>query len=209
MPRRKPVSGKQHKAELQIKRAIKRGEVPSDAATKDTSRGGHSSRGGRRGAGRGRQAPEVTARIQATRRLQSAFVKLSPEFLEEAKRKASELALTRPISPDKILFPPQIVTNAGQPKLSVIKRPKWNYEMSKKQVEANEEGMFKKWLEQTDAAIDSWRQHESEVRATPPGSASHTSETATDDLAQAGGSESEMPSAPPLYERNLEVWRQL
>lgn len=204
MPRRKPVSGKQHKAELQLKRAVKRGEISTtDAATTKNA-----TRGGRRGAGRVRQAPEVTARIQASRRLQSAFVKLSPEFLEEARRKASELALVRPIPVNRALFPDQQLSPIGQAKLSVIKRPKWNYEMSKKQVEANEEGMFKKWLEQTDATIESWRQHryrEDEVPADP------TSDDSPEAIGTDGTRQSRpgMPTSAPLYERNIEVWRQL
>lgn len=206
MPRRKPASGKQHKAELQLKRAIKRGDAPADAAaTRDTSSRGRS-RAGRGGARRGGQPPEVAARVQAARRLQSAFVKLSPEFLEEAKHRASELALIRPISFNRSLFP-EVDIPEGQPKLSVIKRPKWNYEMSKKQVEANEEGFVKKWLEQTDAAIESWRQRECEPASDP---ASHVNENDSKALAQPGeDSQSEMPTSAPLYERNIEVWRQL
>ena len=63
--------------------------------------------------------------------------------------------------------------------------------MSKKEVEANEEGLFNKWLAQTDAAVEQW--------------AASINEPVSGD----SGAVAQMPSAPTSFERNLEVWRQL
>jgi hypothetical protein len=69
--------------------------------------------------------------------------------------------------------------------------------MSKKEVEHNEEGVFKKWLAQTDGIVEQWERsrepeppnpEESEERYDPPVLA---------------------PPSPTYFERNIEVWRQL
>ena len=65
--------------------------------------------------------------------------------------------------------------------------------MSKKEVEKNEEGWFKKWLDQTDRVLDEWVDNGS-----PP----------SDGDTESGG-EVAIPRAPTYFERNLEVWRQL
>ena len=65
--------------------------------------------------------------------------------------------------------------------------------MSKEEVEKNEEGWFKKWLDQTDQITNEWVDRDS----SPP-----DSEAGIQD-------ENVMPRAPTYFERNLEVWRQL
>ena len=65
--------------------------------------------------------------------------------------------------------------------------------MSKTEVEKNEEGLFKKWLDQTDQVLEEWVD-----------SGSSSSSTTTGDQG-----EEVMPRAPTHFERNLEVWRQL
>lgn len=65
--------------------------------------------------------------------------------------------------------------------------------MSKNEVERNEEGQFKKWLDQTDQVLKEW------VDRGPSPSDGEASSQA----------EVVMPRAPTHFERNLEVWRQL
>ena len=64
--------------------------------------------------------------------------------------------------------------------------------MSKTEVEKNEEGLFKKWLDQTDQVLKEWVDR---GPSPPDGETSDQGEV--------------MPRAPIHFERNLEVWRQL
>ena len=198
MPRRKPISAKQKKAQLQEKRAIKRGDIsPPPPPSKAEQR----QRRQRRPitAESSTQSARSVAATESARRLQSAFVKLPKAFLDETRRLAADLPLARPISSDSAVetdvprLPQDTADSADRAKqLSCPKRPKWRYEMSKKEVEKNEEGLFKKWLDQTDMLINAW--HDANA----------------DDASSDGTQNPErMPSAPTSFERNLEVWRQL
>ena len=188
MPRRKIVSTRQKKADQQLKRAVKRGDVPAPDPKKPTQK--RKRRVGPTGHTVG--APENAAQIESARKLQSAFIKLPPNFLEETRNLASNLLLPRPIPDEKAIY--HDFDNDGDPNiapLSCPKRPKWRFEMSKLEVERNEEGYFKKWLDQTDAALAKWQNKEEP----PPANGS--------DAIQC------MPRSPSYFERNLEVWRQL
>ncbi|RPD57034.1 P-loop containing nucleoside triphosphate hydrolase protein [Lentinus tigrinus ALCF2SS1-6] len=193
MHRRKPISAKQRKEQLQLKRAVKRGDVPAPPPTKPDRH-----RKARRGpTGLPLGSATRNAAAESTRRLESSFVKLPPAFLERTKVLASTLPLTRPIPPEAAILsdvdkPPPGADSPYDSQLTCPRRPKWRYDMSKKEVEANEEGLFKKWLAQTDAALDLGHPaaHEGSGDITK---ADHQS----------------MPHAPTSYERNLEVWRQL
>ncbi|KAL5519146.1 hypothetical protein ACEPAH_829 [Sanghuangporus vaninii] len=204
MPRRKPVSGKQRKAELQVKRAIKRGDPPE---TVTSSRGPSTDRG--RGGIHRRGNRPVRANIDTSRRLESSFVKFSPELLEEAKRKASSLIIKRPIAAEKSLFPISTDNDNEARKLIVPRRPKWRYDMSKKEVEANEVANFKRWLDETDHIIQGWK---ADVSAKDdflrPRGDSGSAVLSSGSQALVDDSD-HMSYAPPLFERNLEVWRQL
>lgn len=130
-------------------------------------------------------ASENAEAIESARKLQSAFVKTSTKFLEDTKVLASNIPLVRPIPPEKAVF--KQFDQAGKEGLETLtcpRRPKWRYDQSKKEVEKNEEGVFKKWLTQTDEAIQKWQ-----------------------DLPPPSGST--MPRSTSHFERNLEVWRQL
>lgn len=207
-PRRKPASSKQKKAELKVKRAIKRGDLPPDAAINASSK-------------RGRRPPHgkqpLAPNVDASRRLESSFVKFSPEFLEKAKRKSSVLPAIRPITADKLLFPVETHTLNHStataldavPTVTVLKRPKWRYEMSKKEVESNEVGVYKKWLEGNDRIIQAWKAEETTPEDVA-GSSENSEKTAEESVSpQLTNTPDRMPYAPPLFERNLEVWRQL
>lgn len=208
MQRRKPASAKQRKAQLQQKRAIKRGDVsPPPPGKPDKRRKGkgkpliHDPEAGPSG--------RAIAAAESSRRLQSSFVKLSAEFLEETKRLAANLPLPRPIAPEAAVWNANhdAGTKSTDPaidkreQLTCPKRPKWRYEMSKKEVEKNEEGLFKKWLDQTDSIIGDW---------CAPDINQHSPEATSNDWETASMPEpEEMPKAPTSFERNLEVWRQL
>ncbi|KAI0347817.1 P-loop containing nucleoside triphosphate hydrolase protein [Trametopsis cervina] len=208
MQRRKPASAKQKKAQLQQKRAIKRGDVsPPPPPSKSDKR--------RKGRGKGPIAEldplqpgpsgRAIAATESSRRLQSYFVKLPKEFLEETKRLAANLSLPRPVPPEAAVWNDAIDdglqdkdAEGKHEQLSCPRRPKWRYEMSKKEVEKNEEGLFKKWLDQTDSLIGNWCAPE----VKQPATAESNEEPTTPEP-------EEMPRAPTSFERNLEVWRQL
>lgn len=204
MHRRKPNSAKQRKAELQIKRAVKRGDLPPEAAAKKNPPTSKRGRGGGR-----LHVRQTDINADASRRLESSFVKFSPSFLEEAKLKAASIKLSRPIHRDKCVYPLQTVNVIGDhqqskspkssPTVCVLKRPKWNYEMSKKEVEKNEEGVFKRWLTETDRLLATQTQMYNQT---------DTSRIQSDTV-EGDNDLRAMPHASPLYERNLEVWRQL
>ncbi|KAF9535676.1 hypothetical protein CPB83DRAFT_779796 [Crepidotus variabilis] len=181
-PRRKPTSTRQKKADQQLKRAIKRGDVEAP----DPKKPAHNRK--RRTGPTGRPiagASDNAAVIESARRLQSAFVKVSDKFLEDTKSLASNISLVRPVPDEKAVF--HHFAQAGEDGLDVLtcpRRPKWRYDQTKKEVEKNEEGIFKKWLQQTDDAIEKWQ----------------------DQPVPAGSS---MPRSASYFERNLEVWRQL
>ncbi|KDQ14426.1 hypothetical protein BOTBODRAFT_32560 [Botryobasidium botryosum FD-172 SS1] len=191
--RRKPISTKQRKAELQLKRAIKRGDVSPPPPQSAKSRGKK-----RRipiGSGGAAQDPAVAAlaanRIESSRKLQSAFLRLSPSFLALAKQIASTVPLPRPI-PDSARYLPEAISSPRSA-LTCPKRPKWRYDMEKKEVEKNEEAVFKVWERDVSEKIEAWRKGGEEDSAGT----------------EAGAQSESAPRSPTYYERNLEVWRQL
>ncbi|PCH33931.1 nucleoside triphosphate hydrolase protein [Wolfiporia cocos MD-104 SS10] len=195
MPRRIPNSHKKRREKLLLKRAVKRGDTsPPARADRDPKR--NRKRKGVKAA----HAPE-TRRADSSKRLQSSFIKLPSRFLEDTRVLAAQLPLVRPIPLDAAIFPgtyqpaPSSSSDAGSSSasdnLTCPKRPQWRYDMTKKEVEANEEGLFRKWLAQTDSILSEWCSPDVEV----------TSDSQAEPT--------EMPHAPTSFERNLEVWRQL
>ncbi|KAF8913137.1 hypothetical protein CPB84DRAFT_1760427 [Gymnopilus junonius] len=176
-PRRKPTSTRQKKADQQSKRAIRRGDVPtSDVVKKTTHR--------RPRVGPTGQQVGASSTIESARKLQSAFIKLPPDFLEQTKNLASTLPLLRLI-PDEKAISPKFLQDGETDPLSCPRRPKWRYDMSKLEVERNEEGLFRKYIAQTDQALEKWQ-----------------------NMAHHNDAGSGMPRSPSYFERNLEVWRQ-
>ncbi|KAF8313837.1 P-loop containing nucleoside triphosphate hydrolase protein [Clavulina sp. PMI_390] len=186
MPRRKPVSAKQRKAQLQEKRAIKRGDLPppdpSTARRPNKKRPGHANVRNNLP----RDSNEVD-KVQAARKLQSAFMKPSPSFLDLSKRIAASRALPRPL-PQEVVYPPPELMNPASD-LGCPRRPKWRFDMSKKEVEVNEERQFEVWLKGAKTKIAEWRGIDLE---------------STEDRIATGEIKS-----PSYFELNLEVWRQL
>jgi hypothetical protein len=148
-PRRKPTSTRQKKADQKLRRAIKRGDAPPPEP-KSVSRPGPSRL-------RGKAAKIRSTQIESVRRLQSAFMKMPPEFLEKTKIIASTIPVARPIANANVLYSVGQVSQ-DLPRLTCPRRPKWRFDMSKKEVEHNEEGLFKKWLEQADKDFQAWQE---------------------------------------------------
>ena len=199
MPRRKPASSKQRKAELQLKRAIKRGDIPVPPPRPNPPRGKRPHRNAPAG------LIGVKPSEPSSKRLQSAFLKVEPEFLEKSKLLASTKPLPRPLSAEAaVLNGSEVGLHADVAGLLTCpKRPKWRFDMAKKEVEKNEEGMFKKWMTEVDGVVEAWRTGEPEDRLPKvPLGAPHTKDIKSDVMA-------DVPSSPTYYERNLEVWRQL
>ncbi len=178
MHRKKPVSGKQHKAQLQAKRARKRvgSEPQNDVASSALPN---------------KRAPTISTQ----RRLESSFVRLPATLLDQSKAVAASVALVRPIiawAPIWTLHSRRIPSEEEahmRAQMTCMRRPKWRYEMSKKEVEKNEEGLFAKWLAKSDSLVEEWV---SAAQSSP-----------------AAGMPDAMPMSPSVFERNLEVWRQL
>lgn len=206
MQRKRIFSGRKRKAQLQLKRAAKRGDISPPPPIKRTHKG-------RRGPGHASDDPAVASReaaAESARRLQSSFVKLPKKFLEETKVLAATLPLERPIQPEVVTlqsepFLPQQDAQQGSSenktvKLTCPQRPKWRYEMSKKEVQQNEEGQYRKWLDQADEIVHDW---------CDPSEDSSSPNDGDKDSTAADPSPPTMPRAPTSFERNLEVWRQL
>jgi hypothetical protein len=108
-------------------------------------------------------------------RLRSVFEKLSPDVIERARlasmkpfKRLPQTALEVSIMPDDKL-------------IDFPKRPKWNYGMTKEDVEQNEKNQFDKWLN------DIYERYGDHVQNTDDGEQEQLS----------------------WFEHNLEVWRQL
>ncbi|KAH7334384.1 hypothetical protein B0J17DRAFT_618315 [Rhizoctonia solani] len=183
MPRRIPFSAKKRKVQLRDKRAMKRGDLLEPTAEVYSKLTKKKLKGGPRPAA---DSDAALAAAKRTRMLISSFLKPSPQFLEASKEAAFTEILERPIPQGSSILSPSIceVSNQG---LTCPQRPKWRYEMTKNEVEKNEEGLFAKWIAQTDETINAWRQ----ANLVPI----------------QDSSESILP-APTYYERNVEVWRQ-
>lgn len=195
MQRRRASSAKQKKAKLLLKRAVKRGDVSPPPPPKHK----HNFRTKPQADAAANQSQHAVAVTESARRLQSSFVKLPKEFLQDTRRLAASIPLPRPISSDAASWRDAVSSPEGAStdeenkwieQLTCPKRPKWRYDMTKNEVEKNEEQSFKKWLDQTDALIGDWNNT----------SISKLNEDDHDE---------KMPSAPTSFERNLEVWRQL
>lgn len=186
MPRKKPASAKQRKAQLQEKRAIKRGDHPPPDPS-ISRRPNRKRPGNGRAPGQAARDPAQADKVQAARKLQSAFMKPSPSFLDLSKRLAASVPLPRPIPADA-LHPSSEIWDVPDD-LGCPRRPKWRFDMAKKEVEVNEERQFDTWLKTAKGKVEKWRGLELE---------------STEERIVSGEVKS-----PSYFELNLEVWRQL
>ncbi|KAJ8084465.1 hypothetical protein PM082_003235 [Marasmius tenuissimus] len=187
--RKKPTSTRKKKEEQQLRRAIKRGDVeapPPKRREKNKKRPPNA-------------RSTLNPATESSQKLQSSFVKISAAFLKKSQELASTLPLQRPIPAEASIYQNQW-TKGGEEQLTCPSRPKWNYEMTKKEVEHNEEGWFKKWLKTTDELVSKWQMS---MEPDDPESPEKGKEVATSERPPT------MPPSPTRFERNLEVWRQL
>ena len=190
MARKKPASAKQRKAQLQEKRAVKRGDLPAPEPSRPRPK--------RPGHGRAPEPrdPNQVDKIQAARKLQSAFLKPSAPFLEMSKHLAASIHLPRPI-PDTARCPSSLILSdevlatfdAITDELTCPKRPKWRFDHTKKEVETNEERTYEVWMQQTSTKMEKWRGADLEP---------------SEENVLSG-----QVKSPSYFELNLEVWRQL
>jgi hypothetical protein len=73
--------------------------------------------------------------------------------------------------------------------------------MSKKEVERNEEGLFRKWLDETDKSVGAWQLLNEEKR--------RSKIVRSEDPDLPDPEPTSMPPSTTYFERNIEVWRQL
>ncbi|GAA6058876.1 hypothetical protein JCM10212_002820 [Sporobolomyces blumeae] len=206
MARKKPISGKARKAQLQQKRAIKQANhvpVPFPADVVEFPSGSSPASSSRvvpkvktaPGKARHHRTPEQRARDEAhgsRMALESRFIRLPKQVQDVNRVKAATEILQRPIDEAVGVLRVEDLQPEGGGELSCPKRPKWSYNSTKTEVEKNEEGMFRKWMTTTDQALSqlsaSQRDHDDE---------DYHDVEATVNL------------SPTFYERNLNVWRQL
>ncbi|GAA5892459.1 uncharacterized protein JCM6883_007365 [Sporobolomyces salmoneus] len=200
----KPTSGKARKAQLQHKRAVKQANqqpvpFPADAANASTkpSPAQLVTGGGRNAQTRSaHRTSEQRARdeIHGSRMaLESRFIRLPKEVQDVNRMKAATEILERPIGEEMGVLRVEEMQPEGGEELTCPKRPKWSYNSTKKEVEKNEEGMFRKWLTETDETLAKL-------------SSSQRDRDQDDDYSDLPTT---MNSSPTFYERNLNVWRQL
>ncbi|KAF5388525.1 hypothetical protein D9757_004670 [Collybiopsis confluens] len=182
MPRKQPSSARRKKEELQRNRKIKRGEILPAVEPKSKSKS--------RPRATASIIASTSASVQSSRKLQSSFARLPQHFLDSTRELASTVPLPRPVPPEAAILAESYAEEAQGEPLTCPRRPKWRYDMSKKEVESNEDGLFKKWLNQTDQALKKWC-------------------TTSEGSDQKNAEEDLLLRAPPSFERNLEVWRQL
>lgn len=96
---------------------------------------------------------------------------------------------------------PQMEDRGLAEAMACPRRPKWRFDMTKVEVEKNEEGLFKKWIDSTDKIVEEWQK----------GPQKKEEEEGEEDPKDEPAPElsNEMPRSPTYFERNLEVWRQL
>jgi len=185
MGRRQPFSHKQKKAQLQNKRAAKRGDEeapPHAVAKKPVHR-----RPGRSDLHGTSSGPRLA--------LESKFVSIPKNYLERTRDIAYSTPLERPLPDEAAVFPLHLVANPAAAGLSVPARPKFRYGQTKKEVEKNEEGVFRKWMAGVKRTVDAWVED-----------GAWSSARAGEDEGPNG---LEWIHSPSWFETNLEVWRQL
>ncbi|THH33430.1 hypothetical protein EUX98_g730 [Antrodiella citrinella] len=176
MQRKKPFSAKARKAQLQQKRAIKRGDVLPPPSKQDRPKKSRRLVAHPFDQGPGPSSREAAA--ESTRRLQSSFVKLPQRFLENSKELASTLHLERPVPPEAVILRAETFASSEQ---------------DQTEVEKNEEGLFKKWLDQADDIVNGW--------CNPL----EDSSSGDDEDESESPAPPSMPRAPTSFERNLET----
>ncbi|EPZ36147.1 P-loop containing nucleoside triphosphate hydrolase protein [Rozella allomycis CSF55] len=134
MPRKIPYSGKKKKEYL-IQKRKEKSEI-NNSGDEDNENVCHTS-------GLKNFKPVVfVSDNPSPQNLTSAFQRLSASEIEERKQRAMEPYME--LGPEALEIEPKDIYPEV---IDIPKRPYWNYEMTKEQVETNEEKMFHEWLE--------------------------------------------------------------
>jgi len=139
-----------------------------------------------------------------TTRLVSTFVALTPEYMQQTRDEAFTLNLPRPIPDDAAIFPVHIMysdhevaESSNFAELSCPQRPTFGLDMTKEEVEKNEEEYHARWLKETEAVARRWVESTGSTTPDP----------------QAGSDRPEtrgwLRHSPTWFETSLDVWRQL
>ncbi|KAF8953577.1 Guanine nucleotide-binding-like protein 1 [Entomortierella lignicola] len=162
MPRAKPFSGALKKKQLQEKRARlhnkleerQRDERPKDSFQADNSNNKPSGDpyGGRFVKGYSKQFKPESFGVKATarensnhsaeHRLRSVFIRRSAVEIENSRRESMQPLRFLPESELEVSFEEMFPEVIGFPK-----RPKWDYSMSREELEKNETKMFEAWMD--------------------------------------------------------------
>jgi hypothetical protein len=196
MPRKVLNSHKKRKAQLQEKRAVKRGELdPEVVKEKHRARRQPS------------QAHHRVSTVTGSDRLKSVFTNVPKEYLVKTRNLAFSLTLKRPLDGEDARFPIELLTERDvEGRLRCPERPKFKFGITKKELEKNEEGVFKKWKEGVEEVMRDWM-----ASGEIPTQEGHSegSEELVKDTAENSQATVEWPRGPSWFEANLEVWRQL
>lgn len=135
--------------------------------------------------------------------MQSRFVALPAEYASRTRNLAHSSFLERPFPSSAAVFPNDI-TPRGEGRLRSPVRPRFRPRQTKKEVERDEEGVFKTWYRETEDIVTEWVEGVG---------APSTSIKGKEKEARGPGGESDeqnvWPHSPAWFETNLEVWRQL
>jgi hypothetical protein len=160
--------------------------------------------------------PPNGATANKARALESRFAKLSPTALENLSLIAAYTPLERPVRPELAILTPERIdastsasasTSAaeggskgggGSGAFRLPKKPRWHRDLSAKAVQSNESSVFSSWLEETDSAMDSRFSLVKGLLSSSVAEVKH--------LPRPKAEECLLPS---MFERNVEVYRQL
>lgn len=153
------------------------------------------------------------ATANKARALESRFAKLSPTALENLSLIAAYTPLDRPVRRELAILTPERIdasTSAsageggskggggGGGAFRLPKKPRWHRDLSAKAVQSNESSVFSSWLEETDAAMDTRFSLVKGLLSSGVAEVKH--------LPRPRAEECLLPS---MFERNVEVYRQL
>ncbi|ODO10572.1 hypothetical protein I350_01169 [Cryptococcus amylolentus CBS 6273] len=186
MPRKVPISNKRRKEQLLVKRALKRGDMTAEEHDQLRSQQKLKTEKKRPGQVAARSDAPVDA---SSRKLQSKFIALSSDYVVRTRELAYALPLQRPLPASSAEFPLGVLEDRDpERRLTCPARPKFRYGQTKKEVEKNEEGVFKKWLKGVEEVVQEYVDGEEEQVETEDETFS-------------------LPRGPTWFETNLDVWR--
>ena len=215
MPRRKPFSAKLRKAQIEEKRLASNDPTThSDGVTsrkktnKTTITKPRSNR------------PQRSEPSGDLTRLHSSFIALTSGYLDQTRDLAHSTVLHRPIPSSAAVFPVEVLergTKRGgkgheETQLTCPSRPRFRFGQTKKEVEKNEQGIFRIWLKNTEAVVRAWVESGGgqgvgdKIRYVEEGA--HTEDLELEQQQQQR-EDGQWPRSPTWFETNLEVWRQL